>query len=162
MKKSVFILLAAFLLVSVTSCDDFNAKKTYERYSALGTNSYSSSHRDAVRKSESEYERVLEAFCKKYYNDCYDREFHNNSLIVDTMEELSENREDGRIVGWNMKINGRHSFKGYVNHNDSPFEAIVRDKGDGNYEITFSILRYDCFGNQVGSPEKATRTIYMS
>jgi len=59
-----------------------------------------------------------------------------------------------------MSFTGRHSFKGrFVNHNDSPFDAYVYDRGDNSYEITFSIKRYDVFGEEMRDSEKATRTM---
>ena len=163
--RAKIILLAAVLLVTFSACDEFSASRAYSDYEriARGTDSDNDVEylRDAERKPESFYQNMLEQFCRNNYNDCFSgRDFHSNSLIVDSMEEIYVHYDENRrIVGWDMKITGRHSFEGFINHNDSPFEATVRFRGDDNYEITFSIHRYDIFGDQMSDTEKATRTI---
>ena len=106
------------------------------------------------------YQELLEEFCCKYYKDCFDRKYHPNSLVVNFVDAYEANLdENDRIKGWNMLVKGIHSFKGYKNHNDSPFEASVEEIDKNTFKVTFYIKRYDIFGNQMDKLEEATRTM---
>lgn len=121
--------------------------------------------KEAEKRPAIFYQRLLEEFCQRYYGDCFSgRTYHINSLIVDEIQVSSGNwDQEGNIISWNMIINGRHSFEGFVkNHNDSPFEAFVDELGDNTYKISFYIRRYDLFGDQMDEQESATRTMTYS
>ena len=119
---------------------------------------------DAEQKPALFYQRLLEQFCQRYYNDCFSgREYHFNSIIVDATTVVQSHLENGKIVSYEMRVDGRHSFEGFMkNHNDSPFFAFVDDLGDDSYVITFYIKRYGLFGEQLEETENATRTMSYS
>ncbi|MBR5640037.1 MAG: hypothetical protein IKW83_09780 [Muribaculaceae bacterium] len=113
MKKSIFILLAAVLLVSFSS--NAQSSKTMTR---------------------NECQAFLESFCLKNYDSMFDRYFFKNSLIIDNFRVLNEN-------GYTCyEISGRHSFKNSSTHNDCEIRAKVIDKGYSKYEVTIKIQRY--------------------
>lgn len=116
---------------------------------------------EAPKKSEKFYQHLLERFCQQYYDDCFKRRtYHNGSLVVKDLSVVQGHFEGENIVRWEMLIEGIHSFEGVVvNYNDKPFTAFVDDLGNDDYKITFSIHRYDIFGEEMSDREDATRTM---
>lgn len=119
--------------------------------------------KDAEQKPKMFYQRLLEQFCQQYYSSCFrGREYHEHSMIVDGTSVIQGHWDNGRIVSYEMKVDGKHSFEGrFANHNDSPFYAFVDDLGDDSYKITFFIKRYGPFG-PLDDYEQATRTMTYS
>ncbi len=116
--------------------------------------------KEAPKKSDMFYQQLLDEFCQRFYKDCFDRTYHSNSLIVDNVSVIQGNWDNGNIISWDMLVKGKHSFKARMrNHNDSPFVAFVYDLGNNKYKVTFSIKRYDIFGDQMSNEESATRTM---
>lgn len=167
-------MLAAMVFMAFTSCDGIMNRRSTPFYGPSDNGPVNSQVDEEVEVEEEEeepkeaekrprsfYQKLLESFCQRYYNSCFSgRDYHYNSIIVDRMDVIQGNWENGNIVSWNMWVKGRHSFEGSVkNHNDSPFEAFVHELGDNNYEVTFCIKRYDIFGDQMDDEEEATRTI---
>ncbi len=161
MKKYYYMLSFVMLLVLLSSCGDNRPSSFYD---SDEEENVEEEVKEAEQKPLLFYQRLLEAFCQRYYEGCFSRrEYHYNSLIVDNMSVVQGNWENGNIISWNMMIEGRHSFEGLLkNHNDSPFKAFVDDLGDNSYRITFIIKRYDIFGDQMSDNEEATRTMSYS
>lgn len=159
----VILLLPALVFVSCTG------NSGYSSYEYASDSEETEEVEDDVPKEAEKrpaifYQRMLEVFCQRYYDDCFKgRSYHSNSIIVDGVDVVQGNWEDGNIVSWNMMVKGRHSFEGIVkNHNDSPFTAFVDELGDNSFKITFCIKRYDIFGDQMDEEETATRTMSYS
>lgn len=161
MIKKIYVLSIAMMLMLLSSCNDSNSNRSSSFFEPSKTEDVKEEVKEAEKKPVMFYQRLLEQFCQRYYNSCFNgREYHNNSLIVDNMKVTQGNWENGNIISWDMMIEGRHSFEGrFKNHNDSPFYAFVDDNGDNEYQVTFFIKRYDIFGDQMSEEESATRTI---
>ena len=158
--KCLIALIGCAMFFFITSCDMNRAERAASRF----MEEYEKEEpQDAEQRPAFFYQNLLEEFCRRYYNSSFNRTYHHNSLIVDGLSVSSANREDGVVKSWNMMVEGRHSFEGFLkNHNDSPFSAFVDEKGDNVFEITFTIKRYDIFGDQMDESEYATRTITYS
>lgn len=162
MKRTVCVLFLVTSFMAFSSCSDSKGYQASSIYESTETESLEENEvKEAPKKSEMFYQQLLEEFCQRFYNDCFDRTYHSNSLIVDEVSVVQGNWDKkGNIISWNMMVEGKHSFKAKVrNHNDSPFVAFVDDLGDNTYKVTFSIKRYDIFGDQMSEQESATRTM---
>lgn len=164
MKMKLSTLLMFAMLLVVTSCNESKNNQYSSLYDSSESGNEKQEVKEAPKKSEMFYQGLLEQFCLRYYDGCFSgRKYHYNSLIVDKMQVVQGNWENGNIVSWEMLIEGKHSFGGrFKNHNDSPFEAFVNDLGNDTYEVTFIIKRYDIFGDQMKDREEATRKIVYS
>ena len=165
MKKLFTFLFIALMLGAVYSCKESSSYNTTETNYNTSTNNNTEQEKpkDAEKKSTLFYQRMLELFCQRYYSDCFSgREYLHNSLVVDDMTVCGVHEEDDRIVSYDMKVTGVHSFKGYVakTYNNSHFEAIVEDLGENTYKITFFKIHYDVFGE--AGKDTATRTMTYS
>lgn len=164
MNKIVCVLFVVMIFVAFPSCSENKSHRTSTLFDSDETENVKEEVKEAEKKPILFYQRLLEQFCQRYYNDCFSgRDYHYGSLIADNISVVQGNWENGNVISWNMMIKGRHSFEGrFKNHNDSPFEAFVDDFGDNSYKVTFIIKRYDLFGDQMNDDETATRTMSYS
>lgn len=132
----------------------------YENEVAGGGENDSQETREAEKKPAIFYQRMLELFCQRYYHDCFNRKYFFDSLIVDSMDVICGNWEDGNIVSWNMIVKGRHSFEGTLKYNDDPFTAFVHDRGNNTYEITFEVTKHYLIGDDEKISATRTMTFY--
>ena len=158
------MLIVPMTLVFLTSCSESKPPRTSSFYESSVNEEVEEDIPDAEQKSQMFYQHLLEKFCQQYYDGCFNgRDYHPNSVVIDGLSVISPNRKDNHVDSWNMKGVGRHSFEGFMkNHNDSPFEAYVYERGNDAYEITFYIRRYGLFGEQLEDKESATRTMTYS
>ncbi len=162
MKKVLYSFFVTMALMILSSCNNISSPRPSSFYDE--PEEEIEEVQDAEQRPDIFYQHLLERFCQQYYNDCFNgRDYHSNSVVVDGLHDIGPNRKDGHIESWNMKVVGRHSFEGFMkNHNDSPFEAYVYERGNDSYEITFYIHRYGILGEQLEDTESATRTMTYS
>jgi len=161
MKRNVCVLFLVTSFMALFSCSNSKGHQASSIYESTETESVKEDEvKEAPKKSEMFYQQLLDDFCQRFYNECFGRTYHSNSLIVDEVNVVQGNWDkNGNIISWNMMVKGKHSFKAKIrNHNDSPFVAFVDDLGNNTYKITFMIKRYGPFG-QMDEEEKATRTM---
>lgn len=160
------IVLAFFLLFGFSSCD---LHKTGRAIDAFTEEYQKDDYEDPEETDDYQepeqrpaifYQKLLDVFCCRYYNDCFDREYYPNSIDITNMGvcgyQLDENN---RPISWDMIIDGTHSFKGVKTHNNSPFTASVEEIDINTFKVTFYINRYDIFGDPMDEKESATRTM---
>lgn len=152
------LLLIPLLTVVLISCDNFNSKKAYDDYSRLASGEQSinieSVELQKPERSNAFYERMLEEFCQRYYNDCFDgRSYIRNSLVV--LERKGEET---------THIYGKHSYEGRYGrrYSNAEFMATIEEEDNGYFKVTFTKESApDMFHNETYQ-ESGTRTMHYS
>ena len=86
---------------------------------------------DQEPKSKSFYTDLLESFCKRHYNDCFEgRRYVYSSIDIDDVEYLSNTH---------VKITGTHGYKGKFGkeYYGMKFKADILEKEKDFYVIEF-------------------------
>ncbi len=83
-----------------------------------------------TEKSIGFYQRLLEQWCRTYFEDCFDCEYKKNSLT--NVAVNSRNSSETQLV-----MSGKCSYSGWFDHNDVPFKARITYMGNDNYEVWF-------------------------
>ncbi len=166
----IFLFMAMF---AFTSCDIDKAEraldKAVEEYSKDAPGSAEeetdADDEDEV-KAEAEkplefFQEMLEQFCIRFYNDCYDkREYHASSLIAESKDVIDEKDEHGALTKRHYIITGKHSFDGiFKPFNDEYFSARVEAMGEDNYKVTFSVRKHNIMGDETNEEMTATRVM---
>lgn len=105
-------------------------------------------------RTENFYERMLETFCQRYYNDCFSRsKYKSHSLRISNIDI----RRDDQDLDY-VEASGYHSCGGLHGHNDVQFEAFIIEKENDYFEVTFKKDKY-LLGKIIGD-ESGTRTMH--
>lgn len=139
-------MVAAMTAMMLSSCKEING------YLSSSQNEPSEPEAEEVvekpQKTEGFYERLLEDFCRRYYKDCFDINYKENSLRI-TRFNLTNNV---------ASIMGVHSYKGWSSHKDVAFTAMVKEKEEDYYEVFFCKDVEYLFDDENGQ-EAATRNM---
>ncbi len=153
----IFLLVASF---SFTSCDFGKAERALDK----AVEEYETAVKEEKREAEKPlefFQEMLEQFCVRFYNDCYDkRTYHLNSLIAENREVFEDRDEHGNVFKRRYTITGKHSFDGIVSaFNDKDFVAKVEAIGEDNYKVTFSVKKLNLLGEETDEDKTATRVM---
>lgn len=159
----IAVMLVAAVAVTSVSCEKAGnyAKRALDNYERDVVNPDNDNYApDAEKKPQEFYRQLLEQFCRKYYHDCFNRDYFDDSLIVDNMYVYEENREGDCVVSYDMVVVGRHSYEGNIRHNDDSFKAYVFDKGGNTYEVHFEVNKHYLIGDDEAITATRTITFY--
>ena len=102
------------------------------------------------QKTEGFYERLLENFCQRCYNDCFDNiNYKEYSLRIKSFS----------VVNTEAYIQGVHTYSGWSTHKDVEFTAVVKEKEEDYYEVFFC-KDVEYLLDEENGKEAATRNIY--
>lgn len=159
MRTILLSILATFMILATNSCDENrnsgSASSLYQGDIPKGGDDDVITKPEPEPKSDIFYEHLLEYFCRKYYKECFNKNYKANSLEVSWVS-----RPDPADVEY-VSITGHHSYEGFSNHNGVRFEASVHKKDDGYYSVRFVKYQQDLFGNEEYD-QTATRNLYYS
>lgn len=110
---------------------------------------------DNPERTESFYERLLENFCCRFYEESFPgRVYVEGTLKVDNVS-----KKDSHTV----KVQGIHTFKGRkllfglvdarIPYKDKKFEAFVRSDGNNKYHVNFSRSQQLLIHDQINSQD---------
>ena len=121
----MYTLIVAMMSTILLSCDEIKG------YQSSSENESSGAEIEEIEekppKTEGFYERLLENFCRRYYKDCFDVNYKENSLRIKSVN-LTDNI---------ASIQGVHSYEGWTSHKDVKFIAKVTEKEEGYFEVFF-------------------------
>jgi len=156
MKKLLNLLLVAAMMIAVGSCDKRpeNTPPPAPLVDPDPSNGGGGGQvviKEPVREPKSDlfYERMLEAFCNRFYKSCFDKDYQPSSL---TVESVVGDVDDGKAI-----VKGTHSYKGMMDHNDVSFEATITLKEENYYNVEFK--KTTGLGSYESGSESASRNM---
>ena len=156
MKKLLNLLFVVAMMIAVGSCEKRSESvppptPLVDTTQSNGGGGGQDVIKEPVREPKSDlfYERMLEAFCNRFYKSCFDKDYQPSSL---TVESVVGDVDDGKAI-----VKGTHSYKGMMDHNDVSFEATITLKEENYYNVEFK--KTTGLGSYESGSESASRNM---
>lgn len=151
MKRVLYTLVVAMMSTMLLSCSEVKG------YQSPSENESSEAEIEEIeekpQRTEGFYERLLENFCQRYYKDCFNIDYKENSLRINQFSVV--NSETYITEAY---IQGVHSYSGWSSHKDVKFTAVVKEKEENYFEVFFCKEVEYLFDDENGK-EAATRNM---